>query len=48
MKINVSDNFFTRAKPIWAKGLEKEKNITYKEYIKKITGGMKDGNVYFL
>lgn len=28
MKINVSDNFFTRAKPIWAKGLEKEKNIT--------------------
>ena len=29
MKINATDNFFTRAKPIWAKGLEKEKNITY-------------------
>ena len=28
MKINATDNFFTHAKPIWAKGLEKEKNIT--------------------
>ena len=24
MKINATDNFFTHAKPIWAKGLEKE------------------------
>ena len=33
MKINVSDNFFTHAKPIWAKGLEKEKNIHTYEYM---------------
>ena len=28
MVMNVTDNFFIKAKPVWAKGLEKEKNIT--------------------
>ena len=35
MKINATDNFFTHAKPIWAKGLEKEKNIKLNELVKE-------------
>lgn len=26
MVMNVTDNFFIKAKPVWAKGLETEKN----------------------
>lgn len=28
MVLNETDNFFLKAKPVWAKGLEEEKNIT--------------------
>ena len=34
MAINASDNFFIKAKPVWAKGLETEKNITLGLYKK--------------
>lgn len=36
MAMNVTDNFFIKAKPVWAKGLETEKNITLGLY-KKIS-----------
>ena len=36
MELNVNDRFFAKARPIWAKGLEEEKNITLGLY-KKIS-----------
>ena len=36
MELNVNDRFFAKARPIWAKGLEDEKNITLGLY-KKIS-----------